>query len=254
MKTIFCAVVLSVVMSAGLFRPTSEREHPAVSISVVLRAHNAPQDPNSLTNYASEGVMVVPYEGSSDGKAHNFFVHRVSALVRGGSFRYDTVDFNGSLRETYISDGTVCNRSLTGRKGLVNAERRIGEMQFKLVESRVWRFGLLPFLRRLSDPRTEATYLGRTESGNDKFEVKTPSGTWTLLSDESGLIQRLEIGKGTIVFSDYRSVEGVQLPFNERVLIDGRQFYELSFDNINLKPKLDGGLFNSSDWSEPAGR
>lgn len=262
MKILY-AIVLCTLLSVGLL-PSAGKEQAAPSISIqdVLRAHNVPHDPNALAAYASEAWIVEPIEGRPDGKSHNFFVQRRSVFVRGDSFRYDTVVFTGPIFEgptfkrpvfkgpvieTYVSDGAVCSRSISEPDRPVKTQRRIAEPQFKLIESQVWRFGLIPYLRRLSAPRTEATYLGRTESGDDKFEIKTSSGAWTLFADQLGLIQKVETGRGTIVFSDYRSVEGVQLPFNERVLLDGKPFYELAFDKISLKLEIDRDFFNSSE-------
>lgn len=248
MTKIIYSILLSGMLSAGLLAPTTGRQQGAQSgsIAAVLRAHNAAQA-SSLTASASKALKLEPYEGSPDGKSHNFFVHVVSVVARGESFRCETGSFEGQMLETYVSDGAVCSRLVAGPNGLVNSAKRIGESQLRIIEASVSQFGIIPLLQRLSDPLTEVRYLGRTESGDDRFEVKMPSGIWTVLADQTSLIRRLEIGKTTIVFSSYRSVQGVLLPFNERVMVDGKPFYELGFVKITLNPKLDGDLFNSSE-------
>jgi hypothetical protein len=242
MKNTIFAALLSCLLSTGLFAPTSAGEKSAQSnsISGILRAHSFPQDRSFLTTVVSEALVLQVYEGSSDGKLHNFFVRRESLVVRGESFRHDILALDGQARESYVSDGRG-NRWIRGPRGRV--EDGVAESQFRIVENRIRQFGLPPILLQLADPRTETTYLGRTASGDDKFEVTTSSGTWTLFSDESQLIRRLDVGNRTILFSDFRLVDGAMLPFNERVLIGGKPFYELSFNKIVLNRKLDPEVF-----------
>ena len=257
MKKVICAIALSGLISVGLLAPSSSgkvRPAPSISIPDLLRAHGVSQEANVLTSYASEAWKVMPYEGSPDGKSHNFFVRRVSVFVRGESFRYQNVGLDGPITETYLFDGTAYHHTVTDQKGLVNTAKAIGDWQFQLTERRLRMFGLLPFLQQLSDPRTEATYLGRTAAGDDKLEMRNASGSWTLFSDPSGLIQRIEARGETIVFSDYRSVEGLRLPFNERVLVEGKPFYELSFTKIEPRPTLDIDFVNPSDLSKQVAR
>ena len=255
MKKVLFAILLSGLIPTALLAPTSGsvRAAHSVSTSDLLRAHGFSQDPNVGTNYAFEAVKVSPYDGSPDGKKHNFFVEKVSVSVQAGTYRYDIASLKAPLSESYLFDGTMYHHAAAGRKELVSTAKETGDEMSQFAESRVRTFGILPFLQQLSDPRTEAVYLGRTTFG-DKVEVRSVSGRWALFSDESGLVRRIEVGRGAFVFSDFRPVENILLPFNQRVFVNDTPFYELGFTRIDLRPKFRKDFFDASDLSRQVAR
>jgi hypothetical protein len=102
-------------------------------------------------------------------------------------------------------------------------------------------FGLLPILKRLSDPATQVTYVGATEKGN-RFQVKTGGGSWYFYSNSNHLIDRLEVGEINITYGDYRTVDGLTLPFYQNVRKGETFLYELRFDTFELNPVFATGF------------
>lgn len=251
MKKIVGAILLSGLIPLGLLAPSFGKVRAAHSVTIpdLLRSHGVTQDHVVGTTYAAEALRVTPYDGSPDGKKHNFFFWRVSVCVQDGIFRYDNTDLNGPDSESYLFDGTTYHH-VAGERVLVSSAKGIGDSMSQFAEGRVRTFGLLPFLLQLADPRTEAVYIERTASGEDKLKVRSESGSWTLFSDESGLIRKIEVGGGAFVFSDYRSIKGLLLPFNERVFVNDRPFYELGFTRIDLRPEFGKDFFNPPDPSK----
>ena len=104
--------------------------------------------------------------------------------------------------------------------------------------------GLLPFLKRLSDPGTKAVYLGRTAKG-DHFEAKTDKGTWYFYANSNHLIERLDSGEFSIRYGDYRTVGGVTLPYYQEVWKGEIFLYDIKFDRFELNPVFVPGFFKS---------
>jgi hypothetical protein len=63
-------------------------------------------------------------------------------------------------------------------------------------------------------------------------------------ADSEHLIRRLEFRDNAIEYDDYRTVEGVRLPFGQRFFVRGQLYYELSFTKIDLKPAFGSDYFS----------
>lgn len=246
MKKLIFALILVGVMSAGLLIQSFGGVRSAYSISNVLRAHGVSAE-SASTRYTAVGSNVMAYEGSSDGKHHNLFAQDFALAIDGERQRFDTVNVAGQVSDSYRFEGAAYSHSLEGVKEPINATNQVGDLDSELALKHVRIFGLMPFLRQLADQRTVATYASRTAAGYDKVKVQTGTGNWTFFSDDSGLIQKIEIGEATILFSDYRPVKGVQLPFNERIYKGQRLIYELGFIRIDPSPATDIDFFNQPD-------
>jgi hypothetical protein len=104
--------------------------------------------------------------------------------------------------------------------------------------------GLLPILKGISDPSSKVICLGTTSNG-DRFEVKTVNGSWYFHSNVSHLIERVEMGEIKITYSDYRTVDGVTLPYYQKVQEGDRFLYDIKFESFDLERVFETGFFES---------
>jgi YHS domain-containing protein/outer membrane lipoprotein-sorting protein len=117
---------------------------------------------------------------------------------------------------------------------------------------------IVPLLRGRRDRGFQAAALGReTLNGVTVDRVRILKGGVDVilaLEPSSGRVQAIsfsdrnsegEVGQFTIVFSDYREVEGLSLPFAERASFNGVVDRSLSrrIDRITINPSLDATLF-----------
>ena len=64
--------------------------------------------------------------------------------------------------------------------------------------------------------------------------------------DKSGLLVQVVFEGRDVDFSDYRDVDGIMIPFQQRLtyrFADISQIHEITVESIELNPKLDSGLF-----------
>jgi len=257
MKNLLTLFLLAAAISALLMAPSlgGVRSAQRITLSDILRAHGV--SPGSdLTPFDAVATKLQFVEGNPDGTEHNFLSQTVWLSSRAGSLRYGNVRLldDTTVTESYEFNGAMYHRSVVGLTEPVDTTTEIGDTDSKLTLSRIAQFGIQPFLSQLADPRTEATYLRRTASGNEVFKVQPTSDSWTLYANETGLIQKIELGAASIVFSAYRTVKGVRLPFNERVYGSHGLFYELEFIRIDPKPAIDKDSFNQPDPFKQVGR
>jgi YHS domain-containing protein len=117
---------------------------------------------------------------------------------------------------------------------------------------------IVPLLRGRRDPGFKAASLGReTVDGVTVDRVRILNGAVDVVlvvEPTSGRVQAVsfgdrngegEIGQVTIVFSDYRLVEGLSLPFVERASFNGVADSSMSrrIETIAINPSLDAALF-----------
>jgi hypothetical protein len=259
MKKILGALILGGLLSTGMLALSSEKpDHPVPSVSIgeakqaassisiddVLRAHNVPRTPDSLAIFSAEAVRLTTRPHGIDRELPSFFERRVSIVLAGNAYKRHTAD-PLKLREQYdMFDGSVPYHAVTERGRLIEEANQMAGSQSGDVEFSVKTFGLVPILKQLSDPTMEAVYLGRAVGSQDKFDIRTATDRWTLYADTEHLIRRVEISDKTIEYASYRSVDGVQLPFIQRVSIGSQPFQELVFTQITLHPKLPSGFFS----------
>lgn len=258
MKTITGILILGSLLSTGLLGLPSEKTdqsapalatgeagQPAspVLIGEVLRAHNASQNPDVLSVFDAEAVRLTSRPPGIDRELPSFFERHVSVVWSGNAYKRHTAD-PLKLREQFdLFDGKVSYHAATESGRLIEEANQMTDSQFWGVEFGVKTFGLVPVLKQLSDPATEVVYLGRTAYRQDKFDVKTATGRWALYTDMEHLISRIEAGGRVIEYANYRSVDGVQLPFIQRIFIGGHLAQELFFTRITLNPKLPPDCF-----------
>jgi YHS domain-containing protein len=117
---------------------------------------------------------------------------------------------------------------------------------------------IVPLLRAIHDPGVKVASLGNAaiQSVNvERVRVVNGAVDVTLSVDPaSARIETIsfmdrnsegEFGEFTIVYSDYRSASGLQLPFAERALFNGTEdtFLSRRLVSIGLNPALDAALF-----------
>ena len=265
MKILIGALILGSLLSTGLLASSSEKAVqpvPAiaigeadqsaspVSIGEVLRAHNAPQNTAILSACDGEAVRLTSRPPGIDRELPSFFERQVSVVWAGNAYKRYTAD-PLRLREQFdLFDGSAPYHAVTER-GILAEE---ANTRADSVEFGVKTFGLVPVLKQLSDPTTEALYLGRTAYRQDKFDIKTATGRWTLYTDMEHLISRIEVGDKVIEYASYRSVDGVRLPFIQRLSIGGHLIQELIFTRIALNPKLAPNYFRRETPSKQTAR
>ena len=246
MKKILCAIILGGLVSTALSTPfpsKSGQVASAVSIGDVLQAHNVPKKSHTLSEWAADAVRVRYYPVDSGRGLPGFFERNVSVSVSGGAFRRDKTDPLGLRKEIDMFDGRGAYHT-TIEEGAQVEGAEMGDSGRLAVESAVRAFGLIPTLKQLSDPAVNVVYIGQATGMLDRFDIRTADRPWTVYADRTHLIRRLDFEAATIEFADYRSVDGVQLPFFERLSANGRLVYELVFTRIDLKPSFPRTCFD----------
>jgi hypothetical protein len=271
MKNLIGALILGVLLSTGLLASSYEKRvrpvssgsigvadqsaspvsinkvnQPAspVSIGEVLRAHNVPQNPDALSSFDAEAVRLTSRPPGIPHELQSFFERRVRVVMAGNVYKRHTAD-RLRLREQYdLFDGNLPYHAVVENGSLVAPANLVTDAESRGVELGIKTFGLVPILKQLADSTTEAIYLGRTVYGQDKFDVKTATDRWTLYTDAEHLISRVEMRGKTIEYASYRAVDGVRLPFVQRLSSGGQLVQELNFTRITLNPKLPSSTFS----------
>src|ERR1051325_866970 len=203
-------------------------------VFTVLQAHSSHQQQDWL-KFTQQGTLMYPTGSQSVLEStlrlstdHSFVRYERASLNRNQSFLFDG---NTLVRTTFEAQTQVEVRILDGVEA--------ASTKFQIAT-----FGLLPILKRLSDPSTQVVYLGAASKGN-QFQVKTAGGSWYFYTNPNHLIDRLEVGDINITYEDYRTVDGLNLPFYQRVKKDDRLLYEIKFDTFDLNPVFAAGFFKS---------
>ncbi len=257
-------MILGSLFSTGLLASSSEK--PAqpvhaiaigkadqsaspVSINEVLRAHNALQNPDLLSASIGEAVRLTSRPRATDRELPGFFERQVSVIRAGNAYKRYTADPLKLREQIDLFDGSTPYHAVTEGGVVAEEANPMNDWQSKGVEFGVKTFGLVPILKQLSNPTTEVVYLGRTIYRQDKFDVRTATDRWTLYTDMEHLISRIEAGERAIEYASYRSVDGVRLPFIQRMSIGGQLVQELIFTRIALNPRLASNYFRPETLS-----
>ena len=253
MKKPICALFLCGLTSMGLAMPSSGRLYqPAstVSIDQVRQAHNLRESPNAPLAFTATAVKLTPYPGELDNSLPSFFERKVNVSFGAGAFKRHSVDPLGLRERIDLFDGREMYHTAVEMGKQVEQANQTGDSHTGDPALGIKTFGLVPVLIQLSDTATEVIYLGRTARKEDKFEVKTSYGSLILYSDQRHIIRKVEIGARTIEYADYRVVEGIRLPFIQRVYTGGRLIYELVFTGIDLNPTFPADYFSREALSK----
>jgi hypothetical protein len=241
MKKSICAVILSGLVAVGAIAPPageSVHQIQSLAIAAILQAHNAPRDPKALEGSFAEAVRLTSNKPDAGAESPSFFEWKVSVYTSGPAFRRHKVDHQGAREQIDLFDGRAA-RHLEIENGKRTPDAaHIGAVPFDAVEFGIKTFGLIPILRQLSDPAVQVVYRGRTPIGHDWFTIASPTGDWSVYSDRWRLIRRVEIRGKRIEYAGYGDVDGIKLPFIQRVSDGKGLVYELVFTRIAVNPKF----------------
>ena len=212
-------------------RPNSTR----VSVFTLLQAHGGRGD-REWTRFRQEGTLSYHVETSAG--LQPLFERKFNFSTDGPVVRYDRATLN--INQSYSFDGNTLIRT-TFQAGTQLDVKVVDGTEAASIKFQIATFGLLPILKRLSDPATQVIYVGATEKGN-RFQVKTGGGSWYFYSNSNHLIDRLEVGEINITYGDYRTVDGLTLPFYQNVRKGETLLYELRFDTFELSPVFASGV------------
>jgi hypothetical protein len=212
-------------------RPNSIR----VSVFTLLQAHGGRGD-RGWTRFRQEGTLSYHINASA-GRQHRF-ERKLNLSSDGPVVKYDRATLN--IKQSYLFDGNTLIRT-TFQAGTQLDVKAVDGTEAASIKFQMATCGLLPILKRLSDPATQVSYVGATEKGN-RFRVKTGGGSWYFYSNSSHLIERLEVGEINITYGDYRTVDQLTLPFYQSVRKGETLLYELRFDAFELSPVFASGF------------
>ena len=265
MKKLIGTLILGSLLCLGLFAlsyakpdqsapPVSigvaDRPASPVSIGDVLRAHNVPQNPDALSAFVAEAVRLTSRPAGIDRESPSFFERQVSVVMADNRYKRYTADPLKQREQVVLFDGSAFHYAVSERGKLAEEANQMMDSQARGVELNVKTFNLVPILKQLSDPATEVIYLGRTVGSQDKFDVKTATNRWTLYADTEHLICRIEVRDRVVEYASYRSVDGVRLPFVQRLSIGGQLVQEMVFTRIALNPDLPADCFSGAALSK----
>ncbi|MFY9622506.1 MAG: hypothetical protein WAQ99_22005 [Pyrinomonadaceae bacterium] len=251
-KSFLSAVVLSNVLLVGVgmtlavrlvYRSLSTANHQAaqninVSAFTVLQAHIGRND-KAWSRFTQKGTLT--YHADTSAGSLRVFERKLRLSVDGSLIRYDKGTLNRN--QSYLFDGNTLVRTTFDAETQVET-RVVDGVEAASIKFQTATCGLLPILRRLSEPSTQVDYVGATSNGN-RFQVKTAGGSWYFYANSDHLVERLEVNNIKITYDDYRTVEGLKLPFYQQVKKGDKLLYEIQFETFDLNPVFAVGFFKS---------
>ena len=231
----------------------------AVGAIAVHRFGDGGSSPKSEPNFDRVLTLFVAHGGRSDREWKRFFQEgtlryyphlspgsqsferRLSLATDGPLVRYDKATLEKS--QSFVFDGNTLVRT-TSEHGTRVEVKALNEVEAAGIKFQIITSGLLPILKGISDPSSKVICLGTTSNG-DRFEVKTVNGSWYFHSNVSHLIERVEMGEIKITYSDYRTVDGVTLPYYQKVQEGDRFLYDIKFESFDLERVFETGFFES---------
>lgn len=231
----------------------------AAGAIAVLRLVNRSSSPKSEPNSDRVLTLFVAHGGRSDRQWKRFFQEgtlryyphpsigsqsferRLSLATDGHFVKYDKATLEKT--QSYSFDGDSVVRT-TLHKGIQVEVKALNDLEAAGIKFQIVTSGLLPVLKGISDPGSKVMYLGTT-SKRDRFEVKTVNGSWYFYSNVSHLIERVEMGEINITYGDYRTVDGVTLPYYQKVQEGDRFLYDIKFASFDLNRVFETGFFKS---------
>lgn len=228
---------LFLVVIAGVVRSVNRSKSPTVQqanssrilVSTVVRTHGG-HDARDWTRFSLKGTLRYHVNASTDSQSQ--FERKLALSGDGSVYRYDRVTLNTS--QSYLFDGKTVVRT-TSQSGTQMEVKALDGVEAASIKFQIATASLLPILKLLSDPTTKVSYVGRTSKG-DRFEVTTNNGSWSFYSNSNHLIDRLEVGEINITYGDYRAVDGLTLPYYQKVAKGETFLYDIKFDTFELNP------------------
>jgi len=152
--------------------------------------------------------------------------------VDGSCAGYNKTTLSRSQR--YLFDGHTLVRTTYDAETQVE-ERVIDDIEAESIKFQMATLGLLPILKRLSEPNIQAVYVGFTSKGN-RFQAKTEGGSWYFYANSNNLIDRLEVNDINITYGDYRTVKGLTVPSYQQVKKGDKLLYDIKLEAFDLNP------------------
>ncbi len=245
---VISGLLLVAVGIAGMVTPgnrnklTANRETDSntagVSVSRVLQAHNRRID-REWPKFTQKGTL--KYYTNFPSGSERLFERKLSFSANGPVVRYDRATLE--INQSFLFDGNTLVQT-TSAVGTKPEVKTLDGVDAASIKFQMATFGLLPVLKRLSDAGTQVVYVGDTSKGS-RFQVTTVNGSWYFYSNANHLIDRLEIGEINITYGDYRTVDGLTLPFYQNIRKGDRILYEIRLEMFELSPVFDSGFFKS---------
>jgi hypothetical protein len=246
MKNRIQVVSINVALLTGVIITSFIRaSHPAIEKPISY----TPKDQSIEQLFKGFSVFVkakkyttIPSESGSE--LPKFFERKVEISVSGDAFRIDKVDPAGAVREIETFDGEALETVVVENGKKVERSSRKAASPHDAVEFNIKNLSLIAVLSYLSDSATKITFLERTMRKEDKIEVKVGASSFIAYLDAARIVRKVEVGKYTVEYGDYRMLDGLQIPFVERVFVKGDLLYELAFTEMNLRAEFPEGFFS----------
>lgn len=239
-------IVVGMTMALRLvYRNTSTASRPTASNPIgisnltILEAHGGHHD-KEWPRFTQKGTLTY-YPVISAG-SQRVFERELTLSMDGSIVRYDKATLE--RKQSFLFDGHTLVRTTFDAGTQVEA-RVIDGVEADSIKFQMATFGLLPILRRLSEPGTQVAYVDANWKGN-RFQVKTVGGAWYFYTNANHLIDRLEVNDINITYGDYRTVGGLKLPFYQQVKKGDKLLYEIKCETLDLNPVFDVGFFKSA--------
>jgi hypothetical protein len=208
------------------------------SVLTLLQTHGGRGD-RGWTRFRQQGTLSYHIEASAGPQSR--FERKLNLSTDGPVVRFDRATLN--MNQSYLFDGNTLVRT-TFQAGTQLDVKPVDGTEAASIRFQIATFGLLPILKRLSDPAAQVSFVGAMKEG-DRFQVKTGGGSWYFYTNSNHLIDRLEIGEINITYDDYRTVDGLTLPFYQNVRKGKTLLYEIKFDAFELGPVFGSGFFKT---------
>jgi hypothetical protein len=218
----------------------SNRQAPPNPISVftVLQAHGG-YNQQARSKFTQTATLTYYEESPANPQIYR---ERKLNLSTDGSFvRLEKTFFNN--HQILLSNETNVVR-ITYQQGSRQVATLLSGDEDARARFQLATVGLLPILKRICDPQSTVDYIGGTANGN-QFHVKNPRGSWDFYTNSNHLIERVEVNGITITYADYRTVDGLNLPFYQQVRDGNKLLWEIRLDRVDFNPVFADGYFKS---------
>jgi len=187
------------------------------------------------------------YSVAAGSESLRIFERQFRVYFKGNAFRRENRNSNGVPEQIDLFDGEAAYRLELRDGKRTGRGSRLEDWQLHGVEFGIVTFGVIPLLRHLQNPTAETTGIKDGDGGQERLEIKIASGLWKLYLNDQHLIEKVEIVQDRhflkIEFSDYRLVEGVFLPFKQRLFENEKLFQEFAFESFDLSPSFSSDFF-----------
>jgi hypothetical protein len=227
-------VVVKVICESNQQAPPSP-----ISVFTVLQAHGGYNE--QTRSRFTQNATLTYYEDNPVGP-QSYRERKLKLSVDHSFVRLDKTFLN--LYRTFLSNGKnlvqITYHPETKSEAKLLTGQEASKAKFPLAT-----FGLLPILKRISDPQSTVRYIGATSKGNH-FHVKTPRGVWDFYTNSNNLIDRVEVDGLTVTYGDYRTIDNLNLPFYQQVREGNKLLYEMRLEAVDFNPVFADGYFKSA--------